>query len=92
IVDDEILDSEEILLSLLKSSVSEIKSQKADDPTIYRNKILHWDSLVKIYNNDEERLISMIEQLETQGDLDQEYIQLAIKYKNGYRHSDRFDD
>ncbi|RRN04439.1 cytochrome C nitrite reductase [Bibersteinia trehalosi] len=92
IVDDEILDSEEILLSLLKSSVNEIKSQKGDDPTIHRNKILHWDSLVKIYNNDEERLISMIEKLETQEYIDQEYVRLAIKYKNGYRHSDRFDD
>lgn len=94
IVNDDILNSEEILLSLLKSSVSEIKSQKGDDPTIHRKKILHWDSLVKIYNNDEEKLRSMIEQLETQRELeiDQEYVQLAIKYKNGYRHSDRFDD
>lgn len=94
IVNDDILNSEEILLSLLKSSVSEIKSQKGDDPTIHRKKILHWDSLVKIYNNDEEKLRLMIEQLETQRELeiDQEYVQLAIKYKNGYRHSDRFDD
>lgn len=94
IVNDDILNSEEILLSLLKSSVSEIKSQKGDDPTIHRKKILHWDSLVKIYNNDEEKLRSMIKQLETQRELeiDQEYVQLAIKYKNGYRHSDRFDD
>lgn len=70
IVNDDILNSEEILLSLLKSSVSEIKSQKGDDPTIHRKKILHWDSLVKIYNNDEEKLESMIEQLETQRELE----------------------
>lgn len=92
-VNDKILNSEKILLSLLRSSINEVKSQRGDDPTIYRKKVLLWDSLIKIYNNDEEKLKKMIQKLESIEELNQEEcVKLAIKYKNGYRHSDKFDD
>lgn len=92
-VNDNILNSEKILLSLLRSSINEVKSQRGDDPTIYREKVLLWDSLIRIYNNDEEKLKKMIQKLESIEELNQEEcVKLAIKYKNGYRHSDKFDD
>lgn len=93
IINDEILYSEEILLSLLKSSINEVRSQIGNDPTVHRKKTLHWDSLIKIYSGNEEKLRKMIGKLEIREELSQEEcVKLAIKYKNGYRHSDKFDN
>ncbi|WP_373603167.1 P-loop NTPase fold protein [Aggregatibacter sp. HMT-949] len=86
-INKKILRSNEIFLSLLKSSVSEIKRQVGSNPEIIREKILHWDALVKIYDN-EEHLKNKISLLEKDHNLiEEDYIKLAIKYKNGWRHN-----
>lgn len=86
-INKKILRSNKIFLSLLKSSVSEIKKQVGSNPEIIREKILHWDALVKIYDN-EEHLKNKISLLEKDHNLiEEDYIKLAIKYKNGWRHN-----
>lgn len=83
---DDILSSPEVFLSLLKSSISERKSQRGDDPTIHREKILLWDVLIKICGN-EDKVNSLIEKIAEDEELrNKDYMELAIKYKNGYRH------
>lgn len=83
---DDILSSPEVFLSLLKSSISERKSQRGDDPTIHREKILLWDVLIKICG-DEDKVNSLIEKIAEDEELrNKDYMELAIKYKNGYRH------
>ncbi|HHF2006139.1 TPA: P-loop NTPase fold protein, partial [Haemophilus influenzae] len=83
---DDILSSPEVFLSLLKSSISERKSQRGDDPTIHREKILLWDALIKICG-DEDKVNSLIEKIAEDEELrNKDYMELAIKYKNGYRH------
>ena len=85
-VSDDILNSSEVFLSLLKSSITEVKSQIGDDPTIHREKILSWDSLIKIYG-DENKVNNLIEKIAEDEELrNKDYMELAIKYKNGYRH------
>ena len=85
-VSDDILNSSEVFLSLLKSSITEVKSQIGDDPTIHREKILSWDSLIKIYG-DENKVNNLIEKISEDEELrNKDYMELAIKYKNGYRH------
>ena len=76
----------EVFLSLLKSSISERKSQRGGDPTIHREKILLWDALIKICG-DEDKVNSLIEKIAEDEELrNKDYMELAIKYKNGYRH------
>ena len=83
---DDILSSPEVFLSLLKSSISERKSQRGGDPTIHREKILLWDALIKICG-DEDKVNSLIEKIAEDEELrNKDYMELAIKYKNGYRH------
>ena len=83
---DDILSSPEVFLSLLKYSISERKSQRGDDPTIHREKILLWDVLIKICG-DEDKVNSLIEKIAEDEELrNKDYMELAIKYKNGYRH------
>lgn len=85
ILKNEILNSEKIFLSVLASSVSEIRRRIGMNPATIE-KILKWDILVKIYNN-EELLNKKIENIEKEPALSEiDYIKLAIKYKNGYRH------
>ncbi|ERH27425.1 P-loop domain protein, KAP family [Aggregatibacter sp. oral taxon 458 str. W10330] len=86
------LSSHEVLLSLLKSSISEVKSQRGSDPTIYREKTLHWDNLVKIYG-DETKLVKLIEEIaNNQEIIEKDYVKLAIKYKDGYRNKESIDN
>ena len=85
-VSDDILNSSEVFLSLLKSSITEVKSQIGDDPTIQREKILIRDRLIKIYR-DENKVNNLIEKIAEDEELrNKDYMELAIKYKNGYRH------
>ena len=64
-----------------------MKRQVGSNPEIIREKILHWDALVKIYDN-EEHLKNKISLLEKDHNLiEEDYIKLAIKYKNGWRHN-----
>lgn len=84
-LDNSLLESEDILYSLLKSSIVESKKQKGNDPTVYIEEWLVWDWLIKIYG-DEEKLHSLIDSIS----LNEKYkydpvISLAIKYRNGWR-------
>jgi nitrite reductase (cytochrome; ammonia-forming) len=84
-LDNSLLESEDILCSLLKSSIVESKKQKGNDPTVYIEEWLVWDWLIKIYG-DEEKLHSLIDSIS----LNEKYkydpvISLAIKYRNGWR-------
>lgn len=90
LVDEDVLKSEKFLYSLIKSSISERKEQRGNDPTVYREKILHWNVLVKIYN-DERLLNKMIDKISQNDEFNQDKsVILAIKYRKGYRHSEKF--
>lgn len=89
-VSNAILENENILFSLLKSSVYERRSSSSSNPIIKREKILSWDLLVKIYEN-EDNLKKAIDRIEENENLNQETcVQLAIKYKNSWRPSNNF--
>ncbi|XWY18627.1 KAP family P-loop NTPase fold protein [Bisgaard Taxon 45] len=89
-VSNNILENENILFSLLKSSVYERRSSSSSSPMIKREKILSWDLLIKIYEN-EDNLKQAIDRIEQNEKLSQETcVQLAIKYKNGWRPSNNF--
>ncbi|HHT7855202.1 KAP family P-loop NTPase fold protein [Pasteurella multocida] len=89
-INNNILEDENILFSLLKSSVYERRASSSSTPVIKREKILSWDLLVKIYEN-EDNLKKAIDRIEENENLNQETcVQLAIKYKNGWRPSNNF--
>ncbi|MGC6358403.1 cytochrome C nitrite reductase, partial [Bisgaard Taxon 45] len=89
-VSNNILENENILFSLLKSSVYERRSSSSSSPMIKREKILSWDLLIKIYEN-EDNLKQAIDRIEQNENLSQETcVKLAIKYKNGWRPSNNF--
>ena len=84
-LDNSLLESEDILYSLLKSSIVESKKQKGNDPTIYIEEWLVWDWLIKIYG-DEEKLHSLIDSISLNEKYkDEPVISLAVKYRNGWR-------
>ena len=84
-VDSSVLASEDILYSLLKSSIAESKTQKGSDPTIYREKRLRWEWLIMIYG-DEEKLNCLVDSISSNKKYKNEpVISLAIKYRNGWR-------
>lgn len=84
-LDNSLLESEDILYSLLKSSIVESKKQKGNDPTIYIEEWLMWDWLIKIYG-DEEKLHSLIDSIFLNDKYkDEPVISLAIKYRDGWR-------
>ncbi|MDG4952978.1 KAP family P-loop NTPase fold protein [Actinobacillus equuli] len=92
-IKEEILSDHRVLISLLKSAISETRSQRGSDPTVHREKILLWDALIKIFNDNEEKFKKLIEELSEDENLNQEeFVKLAVKYKDGYRHSDKFTD
>lgn len=89
-INKDILKSENVLYALIKSSVSERKQQRGNDPTIYRENILLWDVLIKIYD-DEEFLNQMIDKISQDYKFNQDKsVILAIKYRKGYRHDENF--
>lgn len=89
-INKDILKSENVLYALIKSSVSERKQQRGNDPIIYRENILLWDVLIKIYD-DEELLNKMIDKISQDYKFNQdESVILAIKYRKGYRHDENF--
>lgn len=84
-VDSSVLASEDILYSLLKSSIAESKTQKGNDPTIYREEHLIWEWLIMIYG-DEEKLNCLVDSISSNKKYKNEpVISLAIKYRNGWR-------
>ncbi|MGY4679814.1 KAP family P-loop NTPase fold protein, partial [Ursidibacter arcticus] len=91
-ISDDILNSSEVFLLLLKSSISERKYQRGNDPTIHREKVLLWDVLTKIYG-DENKVNHLIEETSENEEIkNKDYMQLALKYKSGYRHKESMDD
>ena len=84
-VDSSVLSSEDILYSLLKSSIVESKKQKGSDPTIYREEHLIWEWLIMIYGN-EEKLNRLVDSISSNKKYkNKPVISLAIKYRNGWR-------
>jgi Predicted P-loop ATPase len=84
-VDSSVLASEDILYSLLKSSIAESKTQKGSDPTIYREEHLRWEWLIMIYG-DEEKLNCLVDSISSNKKYKNEpVISLAIKYRNGWK-------
>ncbi|MCK9683522.1 hypothetical protein CH637_004440 [Haemophilus influenzae] len=84
-VDSSVLASEDILYSLLKSSIAESKTQKGNDPTIYREEHLIWEWLIMIYG-DEEKLNCLVDSISSNKKYKNEpVISLVIKYRNGWR-------
>ena len=84
-VDSSVLASEDILYSLLKSSIAESKTQKGSDPTIYREEHLRWEWLIMIYG-DEEKLNCLVDSISSNKKYkNAPVISLAIKYRNGWK-------
>lgn len=84
-LDHSILESEDILYSLLKSSIVESRKQKGNDPTVHIEERLMWDCLIRIYG-DEEKLHSLIDSISLNEKYkDEPVISLAVKYRNGWR-------
>ena len=84
-LDHSILESEDILYSLLKSSIVENKKQKGNDPTVHIEEWLMWDCLIRIYG-DEAKLHSLIDSISLNEKYkDEPVISLAVKYRNGWR-------
>ena len=84
-LDNSILESEDILYSLLKSSIVENKKQKGNDPTVHIEERLMWDCLIRIYG-DEAKLHSLIDSISLNEKYkDEPVISLAVKYRNGWR-------
>ncbi len=75
----------ELTLALLKSSQSEAMSQTIDSRTVRKETRLAWDALIELYG-DEGILKNRIDQAKDSASLDdKEIIELADKYKNGWR-------
>ena len=84
-LDNSLLESEDILYSLLKSSIVESKKQKGNDPTVHIEKRLIWDGLIRIYG-DEAKLHCLIDSISlSEKYKDEPVISLAVKYRNDWR-------
>lgn len=76
-----------LYISLLQQSVSESRSMPMDSRAITRTRLLHWDSLVKIFDNEtqvSEFLARLNELVNVDGDLT-ELVSLANRYAEGWR-------
>jgi hypothetical protein len=79
-------------LALLKSARSEALSQSIGSSAVRRSARLAWDSLIKLYG-DEDTLQERIETLKaTQPEGVDELLQLTDKYLGGWRPGDFRDD
>jgi len=84
----EISDNNQFTLAVLKSSQSEVLSQSMDSRFVQKGTRLAWDSLIELYGN-EDLLIKRIDQAKDLASADnKEIIELAEKYKNGWRPED----
>ena len=80
-----ISDTAELTLAVLKSSQSEAMSQSIDSRAVKKETRLAWDALIELYG-DEETLKNRIEQAKDSSSANnKEIIELADKYKNGWR-------
>lgn len=80
-----ISDTAELTLVVLKSSQSEAMSQSIDSRAVRKEIRLAWDALIELYG-DEDILKNRIEQAKDSASIDdKEIIELANKYKNGWR-------
>lgn len=80
-----ISDTAELTLVVLKSSQSEAMSQSIDSRAVRKETRLAWDALIELYGA-EETLKNRIEQAKNSSSADvKEIIELADKYKNGWR-------
>lgn len=81
----DISDTVELTLVVLKSSQSEAMSQSIDSRAVRKESRLAWDALIELYG-DEEILKKRINQAKDSASADdKEIIELADKYKNGWR-------
>ncbi|MGE5631861.1 MAG: P-loop NTPase fold protein [Caulobacteraceae bacterium] len=81
----EISDTSELTLAVLKSSQREVMSQSIDSRAVRKETYLAWDALIELYG-DEDILKNRINQAKDISTVDdKEIIELADKYKNGWR-------
>lgn len=80
-----ISDTAELTLAVIKSSQSEAMSQSIDSRAVRKETRLAWDALIELYG-DEDILKNRIDQAKDSESVDdKEIIELADKYKNGWR-------
>lgn len=80
-----ISDTAELTLAVIKSSQSEAMSQAIDSRAVRKETRLAWDALIELYG-DEDILKNSIDQAKDSASVDdKEIIELADKYKNGWR-------
>lgn len=81
----EIADSTQVTLALLRSALSEVKSQAVGTRAVHRSPRLAWEELIELYGS-EEILCERIKSLKTEevGGID-DLLELVAKYLSGWR-------